>query len=144
MAKLQWFAGTWKCTNNGTIAGKRQKTTTSTLHFTRSGPWLDITFSSDKYALTRLTYNTNRARYVSVGTDSSGGYGISYFNVTPGGVSVQWPSVAADTPDDTDAAQTLARRGPNQYLFVNSGVSASGKNKGKRFEYRSVCTRTSE
>lgn len=140
MAALHWLTGTYRCTNYGVIGGKRQKTTTSTFDITRDGKWLDLSDPKDKSGMTRFTYNRYNGKYVYVSTNSDGSYEVGYFTVTPNALTVVFPSALSDAPDDMSPSMTVSRM-PSGYTFVSTGTAASGRNKGKAYNYRSVCTK---
>jgi hypothetical protein len=132
--------GTYRCANSGTVAGKPQKRTTSTFIVRRNGSWYDLTDPKDKVGLTRITYSKVNGKYVYVSTNSDASYNVGYLNITPSGFSIVYPSVLAVPADDRNASATLTKMA-NGYTFVSSGTSMSGKDKGKPYVYKSVCTK---
>jgi hypothetical protein len=141
MAPLQFLVGTWHCSTTGTLNGKARKPLTTTLTIKPAGAWLDMIDSSQPTGFARFGYDKNNGKYVMVSTSPEGGYYIDPLTVQKGTITFGARSIANDTPDDIDSKGQLVLKSPSKIQYSGSGISASGKDKGKRYTSETVCTK---
>ena len=141
LASAQWLVGTYQCTNTSTLAGKSRKTTHSTFKVWRDGNWLDYQDpKADPHGMGRMTWNANQGKWVSVSTGTDGSYSVSMPTITSTKMTFPAHNVTADSPDDSNYSGSVTKTGAG-FIFQASGTNASGKNKGKAYTNKSVCTR---
>ena len=141
LATAQWLVGNYHCTNMSTLAGKAQKTTHSTFKVWRDGNWIDYQDpKGDPHGMGRMTWNKNQGKWVSVSTGTDGGYGVTLPTITSTTMTFPAHSVTSDMPDDANYSGSVTKTSAG-FIFQAAGTNASGKNKGKAYTSKSVCTR---
>lgn len=141
LAQISWLNGTWKCTSNGIVGGKKQKAMVSTEVVKTSGNWITYYDAGKPNNAGEITYDPQKGKYVNLGRGDDGGYGVNYMTFNGKQLAIQYPSVVNNVPDDTGASSVFTTMGSNRLTFTNKGTSASGKVKGKTFTYTTVCTK---
>ena len=140
LGTASWIVGSYHCMNSSTLQGKAQKPMASTFDITRDGNWFDLKNPKYPSSLTRLTYDSAKRKYVGISTDTDGSYAVSNLDITSNTLMLNTPSVLSSTPDNINV-KFLVRRTSSGYVYTESGTYSTGKNKGKAYTYKGVCTR---